>query len=385
MRLKLTICVYFIFSFIYADTPDYLGEVEGKIKLSANTQERGSISWLIENGTRVKKGDVVGRLDNKRITESLERDQDYLDKLNDDKETLLKDFIESKNKLDLDVRQITLERDLARVDWEIKKLGVYGVPLSRYKASISNAEIDLSKAQTKFNRSETLFKKDLEEKRSYEQAQIDVKIAKINLNIKKIKLSIKKKLFKNEEEKARINLDIKNVILKRTIKGRELNLQGLKFNIKNKEEAIINQIDKVEKRKLSLKNHEIFSPVDGIAKHGKKHGRILKVGARVGQGFAVVYILNINIKKIIIDVHEKFILKYKNGDKAIIKGIDSEATVIGKVFKIGNAPRDKNEKLGPVGRKKGGLSGITVFEVEINFIDLEQSWTPGLKVKVKLP
>ena len=81
------------------------------------------------------------------------------------------------------------------------------------------------------------------------------------------------------------------------------------------------------------------------------------------------YIKRIQLNAYIRYFKEKHILKFQIKDEAKIKLLDTGHVFSGFISRISNSPRDKNESLGPVGRKASGYSGITVFEVEVSFDD----------------
>lgn len=367
---------------MHAEDVEFESEIEGKVKVSAISQDWGSITWLIENGTLVKKGDVVGKMDPKRTQERLDGSKDELDRMNQELVNNKKELEEAFKEEDVIISQVLLERDLAKVKWEIAKSGIYGIELSRIKTEIVNAEIELDKRKLAFSTSKKLFEKELEEEQTYQQVKMELELAEVDVELKKLGLEIKQKDKSNQEKLARLELDVKEIQLQKAEKNKLNRTQKIKFEIDKKDEAIINLNDSIKKNEMRLASLTLLAPADGIAKHRLNHGKLIQVGDRLGRGFAVIDILYSEKKKVVIKVEEKQILNFKINDVANIQLLETKEYFKGTVTRISNTPRDKNESLGPVGRRVSGYSGITVFDVEVSFDDPQSKFGFGFKTLV---
>lgn len=380
--LFLLLFQFFILAIVWAGEVEFDSEIEGKVKVSAISQDWGSLIWLIENGTPVKKGDVVAKMDPKRTQERLDGGKDELDRLNQELKNNKKELEEAFKEEDVNISQVTLERDLAKVKWEIARSGIYGIELSRIQADIVNTEIEVEKRRLAFTTSQKLFEKELEQEEVFQQKKMDLELGEIDLELKKVGLKIKQLDKSNQEKLSKMELDTKEIQLLKAQKNKLNRTQKIKFEIDKKEEAIINLNDSIKKNEMRLASLTLTAPADGIAKHRMNQGKLIQVGDRIGRGFAIVDILYSEKKKVIVKVEEKQILKYKLNDEAKIKLIESGDIFNGTITRISNAPRDKNEGLGPVGRRVSGYSGITVFEVEVSFDDPQFKYGYGFKTKV---
>lgn len=374
--------LFFNSEFLGGEDYTFTGEIEGKVKVSASSQEWGSLIWLIENGVVVKKGEVVAKMDSRRKIEDLDSNKESLDRMNEELKNSKKDLEDAFKEEDVIISQDKLERDLAKVKWEMAKSGIYGIELSRIQTDIINAEIILEKRKLAYTISKGLFEKGLEEEQSFQQKKLDLELAEIEVQLKLIGLKIKQKEKKDLEILSKIELDIEEISLQKAEQNKLNRTQKIIFTIQKKEEAIINLKDSIKKNETRLEGLTITAPVDGIAKHRMQNGKIIQVGDRIGRGFAVIDILFVDKKKILINVEEKDILKFKVNDDATITLTDTHEVFKGKISRISNTPRDKNENLGPVGRRLNGYSGITVFEVEVSFDDPHFKYKPGFTAQI---
>jgi multidrug resistance efflux pump len=383
-RFCLLLVILFLcpISYVFGEDYTFTGEIEGKVKVSAISQDWGSITWLIENGTVVKKGTVVAKMDPKRTQERLDGSKDDLDRLNEELKNNQKELEEAFKEEDVAISQCVLERDLAKVKWEIAKSGIYGIELSRIQNEIINAEIELDKKKLAFTISKALFEKELEEAQAFQQKKLDLETAEIEVELKKINLAIKQRDKSNLEKISKMELDVKEIQLQKAEKNKLNRTQKIKFDIQKKEENLINLNDSIKKNELRLANLTLSAPVDGIAKHRFNQGKLIQVGDRTSKGYAVIDILYGEKKKNIIKVDEKLILKFKINDVAKIKILDTGEVLSGAITRISNTPKDKNESLGPVGRRVSGYSGITIFEVEVSFDDPQSKYMFGFNTSV---
>lgn len=367
---------------IFCEDFVFTGEIEGKVKVSVTSLEWGGILWLIENGSPVKKGDVVAKMETRRVDEHLEAKKDEIDRLKEELNANKKELEETDKNEDVNISQVTLERDLAKVKWEIEKSGIYGIELSRLQSEIINSEIELEKKKFEYTTSKKLFEKQLEEEQSYQQAKLDLELAEINLSVKKNNLEIKIKEKSDSEKISKLELEAKELQLQKAIKNKLNITQKIRFEIEKKEEGIINLNDNIKKNETRVKNLILLAPSDGIAKYRINNGKLVQIGDRIGRGFAIIDILYSEQKKIIVLIEEKHILKFSLNDKAKIKLLDTGEIFEGSISRISNSPKDKNENLGPVGRRVSGFSGITVFEVELSFDDPAFKFKYGFKAQV---
>lgn len=384
MKSGFFLIVFTLYLNLWAYSEDFVfpGEIEGKVKVSVTSLDWGSILWLIENGSIIKKGDVVAKMETRRVDEYLEAKKDEIDKLKEDLSANKKELEEADKNEDVNISQVKLERDLAKVKWEIEKSGVYGIELSRLQSEIINSEIEFEKKKLEYLTSKKLFEKELEEEQSYQQAKMDLDLAEFKVTLKKNNLKIKINEKLDSEKISKLELEAKELQLLKSIKNKLNIIQKIKFDIGKKEEAIINLNDNIKKSETRIKNLVLAAPSDGIAKYRTNNGKLVQIGDRVGRGFAILDILYSEQKKVIVLIEEKHILKFSLGDKAKIKVSDTGEVFEGAISRISNSPKDKNENLGPVGRRVSGYSGITVFEVEVSFDDPESKYKFGFKTMV---
>ncbi len=365
------------------EEPVFTGDIQSKTRLSVSSRVWGKLSWLTENGAFVKKGDIVAKLESQDVVERLDSIKDSLKKLEDEKENLLKQFKEVGDDADIQVQQITLERDLALVNFKLAQQGVYGIESARFDVNIHNADLDFKKQKIDLENSRLLFEKGLEQEQVFQDKKINLKVTENNLELEKIKRSIEENSKKLNLEKKEVELKIAEVKLKNSVKNKEHKLQKIKFDIEKKEEAIVNTRDSLRKEQARLESHEVRTNVEGIARYREKDGVFLQVGDRIMRGHAVIDITYENKRKVDIDIEEKYILKYKIGQKMSVLIKETQEVAEGYITAISSNPLDLNEKMGAVARRLSGLSGITVFEVEVTFDDPELKYTPGLSVEVR--
>lgn len=371
-----------LFPIIKGEEFNFPGEIEGKVKVSVMSQDWGAIIWLIENGSSVKKGDVVAKMDPKRVQEELDSKKDSLDRMVEELKSFNKDLEDANREEDVNISQAKLERDLANVRWQEAKVGLYGIALSRLKADIVNAEIEYEKKRLADITAEKLHAINLIDEQSFEKSKLDLDLATLEVELRKNALQIQIKEKEAIEKASKMNYDLKEIQYQKADMSKLNRIQKIKFNINKKEEAIINMKDSIKKDEARLAGLTLITPFDGTVQYKMRSGRPLQVGDRVGRGFAMIDILYTERKKIIIKIEEKSILKFKLGDEANITITDTSEIVKGKISAISTTPRDKNESLGPVGRRVGGYSGITIFDVEVSFEDPQQRYKYGFTATV---
>jgi len=378
------------------------------VKLTSMTFLRwGKVSYMVPEGSNVKKGDKVVALETKDLEEEISRMQDDL-------AVAERNLFQQEQTRDIDIQRLTqdLETERERDAFAaLKQAELLAKPLkvdkedaenllAGAKARLDNARADLAAykplAEKGFGKGSDLAAKDL----AVARAQVE-----LQRNQMKYKVTMGGVL---NHERERATLERENAALSLKLKQIDVEDQTdtLNVKVKTQERALAHLKRKLERRRLDLERSTLFAPHEGIAVYRVNEfrgNRKVEIGEMVGPWLIPVDLPRYDKMKVRTQVPESFINKIKartaieerkeqDGEAkaaeapSIAKGTGSKARVMittlpdraypAEVIWVDGWARDRNSKLSEADVKAQGLSGVRVFDVEV---ELDESDTNRLR------
>lgn len=333
------------------------GTLEAHNQVIIKDKVRGSrtIIYLIDEGTHVKKGDLLVQLDASDLTDGLvdqeidvENAQAALVKASQELE-----ITKSQNKSDIADAKQTYE--FAQVDLHKYLDGEYPQDLKQAKSDITLAQEKLKIAETKLNWSKKLHAKQYISDSELRSDQLSFDQAKMSIELKKGALSLLTK-YTYKRKVAQLKSDIRQskMALDRTQRQAQANLVQAQASLRAKKAEYNRQNHKLEDLKTRIKNCKIYAPREGMviyATTGSRHRgnqEPLAEGQQVHQRQELINLPMPGSMVADIKVHESNINKVKVGQPVQIT-VDAYPgkTYIGKVIKIAPLPDATRSWLNP--------------------------------------
>jgi HlyD family secretion protein len=242
------------------------GSIEAREKIILKNEVEGttSIIYLIDEGTRVKKGDLLVELDASQL---LDQKIDQEIQVQNAEAT----FISARENLEVVKNQAQSDVDKAQLDYDfavqdLKKYleGDYPNELkdAENKITISKEEVERAKEKVQWSRklyeesyiSQTELQADeLSEKRTV----LDLELAENDLDLLK-NYTRKRKLAQLESDVSQ-----NKMALERETRKAKADIVQAESNLKAKEAEYKRQQDKLEKIKTQIEKAKIYAPADG--------------------------------------------------------------------------------------------------------------------------
>jgi len=399
------------------------GELKAVKVTSLQFLRWGKISFLIPEGTLVKKGDKVVSLDTKELDEELQHLQEDLSAA----ERALSQQEQSRD-LDTKLAQTDLQAERERATFaKLKMSELLAKPLAIEKEEAANltegAQVRLSESRADWSAYKPLYELGFGQKNEFLGKQLAVDKAEVELKRNEMKsriimdgaLPYEREKCAHENEQAQLVLKIKEI----DVADQADNLNG---KVRMAERAVTVIQRKLDRKKLDLERSSLVAPHDGIVVYRVMDFRGNKkpeVGEMVSPWLSPVELPNYSRMKVRTQVPESFIRKIrsrmprempvadplapkpaevadKGSDETSMRHRGSHARVIVKTIPdrqwkaevtwIDGWARDRNAKLSDADIKAQGLSGVRVFDVEV---ELEESdparLREGFRASVEFP
>ncbi len=345
-----------------------------------------AITWLIPEGSFVKKGDIIAKFERKELENEVRTAKaDYavsVARLEEAKKQL------EAAQLDWDARIKSYEADLVIATLELKRLKDLPRPddVRQKEAELRRAKAEFDVAQEEYSRmarfrgqgytTETELRKMLttmkEAEAAHVRAQTQLRITRLGATpdeIREAELKV---------EQARISLQ----------QARE----GLPGTKKQLAAALEKQAALAEKTKNNLDTKErdlgmtdLAAPADGMVVYRAVEGKKIAKGVKAWKGCAIMDLPDLSKMVVKTKIREDYIHLVKVGQKVLVQvhAIPSE-TFTGKVSEVGKIAKDKaeGEILGFGEGKKD--SGIRIFEVTVALDQADKRLVPNLIARIEI-
>ena len=337
--------------------------------IKCEVESRPTILWLIDEATRVKKGDKLMELDSSELVEYKMNKEIEVKNTKTDVIIASETFEVIKNKAESDVEQAELNLKFAEMDLEKYVEGEYPNELKVNQTNIVLAKEELERAKEKLSYSEQLAKEKYISSTELKTDQLAYQKAELELNLAENRLDLLKS-YTHKRMLEELESDVKQagMALERTRRSASASVvQGdvALLAKQAKADQVQSLFDKIEDQ---ISKTVIRAPMDGMVIYATSAKRIsryssvepLDEGQVVRERQELFYLPTADLVKVEAKIHEANLDKVKVGFPVTIKvdAIPGESFV-GNVNKIAILPDQQSMHMNP---------DLKVYDIEI-FVD----------------
>jgi HlyD family secretion protein len=298
-----------------------------QIIITNQLEGRTTIIYLIPEGTRVKKGELLVKLDastmqDQRIDQDIKvqnADAAYVNA----KENMA--IVENQAQSDVEVAELTLK--FAQQDLEKYKEGEYPNELAKALAEIQLAEEDKTRALEKVDWSRRLYEEKYLSKTELQADELAYSRAEVNHQVAQRDRQLLEE-YTNKRQIDQLESDVKqaDMALERTKAKARANVVQAKAELVAREQEYKRQKDKLDKLDDQLSKAEVYAPADGMAiyatsaRRGGFHDNRepLDEGVEVFERQELIYLPTAASSMAEVDVHEASLEKVRLGLPAVV-------------------------------------------------------------------
>jgi len=307
------------------------GELEAleQTELRSQLENQSTITQLVEEGTKVQKGDMLVELNSESIKTAID---DELLKV----ETARSDLVAAENgyeiqinENDANLRRAQLKMDLAEIELRKWEEGDLVKKLEDLNLAIDQAERRLDQRQEAFEQSQKLFDRGFlasdqlkNDEISYIDAQASLKTARSNKWVYET--------FEMEKTRKQLTSDLEEAQaeLERVKRQNSSRLASKEAELTNKQRQLQIREDKLEKLYEQLEKSVVVAPTDGLvvygstaqqARRGWSQDGPLQIGRTVRPNELLIVLPNTQSMVASVRVHEANAGRIKPGQKATVR------------------------------------------------------------------
>lgn len=328
-------------TFDVATTASGTLEAKNETILRSKLETRSTIVEVVSEGSFVKKGDVLVKLNSDEIEKQI--DQMVLEV-----ESARSELVAAQNgvniqRIDNDskLRQANLKLDLARLSMQQWELGEHEQKKKDLELAIEKSDRDLKRLNEKFDRSKSLVERGFISQDEYkidEIALLEAKAARVKADLGS------DTYFKYEEPKNRRTKesDVQEAVaeLDRVGQNAEMDLSIKVAAASNRQQQLAKRETKLAELKEQFANSTITAPADGMVVYATSMERFrrwdqsgkLQIGQDINPNQELIILPDTSVMVASVKVHESLAGRVKEGMPATIKvEAAGGATFSGKV------------------------------------------------------
>ena len=301
------------------------GSIEAREKMILKSEVRGrtSIISLVDEGVRVKKGDLLVELDSSKLVDERIDHQIRVQNAEAAFVGARENLAVAKNQAQSDVDKAKLAYDFAVQDMKKYLEGEYPNQLKEVEFRIILANEEVTRAEENLEWSKKLFNEKYISQTELQADELAVKRKALDLELARNDLDLLKN-FTYKRKLAQLKSDVKQakMALDRTIRKAKADVVQAEANLKAKKSELERQRYKLAKNEKEIEKTKIYAPADGLviyatsAQRGGHRGRPrepLAEGAEVRERQDLIHLPTASGVNAEVGVHEASLDKVSIG------------------------------------------------------------------------
>ncbi|MBW1911988.1 MAG: HlyD family secretion protein, partial [Deltaproteobacteria bacterium] len=236
-----------------------------QIILKSEVEGKTSIISLVDEGTKVKKGDLLIELDSSSLLDQKIDQQIRVQNADAAFVSARENLAVVKNQVQSDMDKAKLTFDFAKQDLEKYLQGEYPNQLKEEESQITLAEEEVVRAQDNLEWSRKLYEERYISQTELRADELSAKKKILDLEMAQNDLNLLKN-FTHKRRLAQLESDVSQagMALERTIRKASADVVQAEANLKAKESEFERQKDKLAKVEKQIIKTKIYAPADGM-------------------------------------------------------------------------------------------------------------------------
>jgi len=356
-----------------------------QIIIKNEVEGRTSIISLIQEGTRVKKGDLLVELD-ASILQDTKIDQEIMVQNAEAAhinavETLA--VVENQAQSDIDVAELTFT--FAKQDLDQYKAGLYPNELKTAETQVTISGEELLRAEDTYEKSKRLYDVNYLAESELLANELAVTKATLSLELRESDLAVLKEFtYRRQIDQFESDLKQSEMALERAKRKANADIVQARSDLNAKKAEFDRQTTKLEKLNDQIVKAKVYAPADGMAiyattakRGGFRDNRTpLDEGVEVFERQELIYLPTATSAMVEVDIHEASLDKVQLGLPAIIT-VDAlpGKKFVGTMARIAPLPDPTSMWLNP---------DLKVYESDIYLDGEDPSLRTGMSCKAEI-
>ncbi len=355
-----------------AQSVDVRCEVEG----------RSTIIWLVPEGTRVQKGDLLVELASNEIEDRIRSEEINVANAESNYLTAKTDYEIQIDQNASDIRKANLALENAEDEFNKYKEGDWIQQQTSSLVAVERAQKELDQARDRFNDSKELREQGFITKREYESDELALFVAEKELEQATLAKEILHKYTHNQAmRQKRADVEEAQKELDRIKKGAEAKERQKRQAYDSRTRELEIARDRLARYRRQKENTRIVAPAPGMVVYYSEArrwggGDEIKEGAEVRERQTLITLPDTSRMKVIVRIHEAAATKISTGLPATVE-IEghSDRVFKGKVTRVADLVDSQDRWLNP---------DLKEYETEITLDEVGEDLKPGVTARARI-
>lgn len=293
-----------------------------QIILKSEVEGRTTILFLVDEGTRVEKGELLVELDSSQLID--ERIEQEIRVQNAEASFIRarENLAVAKNQAESDIDRAELDLQFAKLDLKKYLEGEYQNRRKERESEITLAKEELQVAEEKLEWSERLFEKEYISRTELQVDQLSVEKRRLDLELSENRLHLLED-FEHPRNLAQLESDVRQaeMALERTNRKAKADVVQAEADLRARESEFNRQKDKLEKNGEQIEKTKIYAPANGLviyatsakSRHWRSSDEPLDEGREVREREELIYLPTADAVNAEVKIHEASLEKIKAG------------------------------------------------------------------------
>ncbi len=244
------------------------GTIQAREKITVKNEVEGSTSiiYIVDEGTKVKEGDLLVELDSSNLVDQKIDQEIMVQNADASFVSARENLAVTKNQAKSDVDKAQLAYDFAKQDLDKYIEGEYPNQLTQAEAKIILADEEYKRAQDTLKWSQRLADEQYLSKSELEADELAEKQKKLSLDMAKQDLDLLKNYtFIRQKTQLESDVEQAEMALERTTRKAKADVVQAEASLMAKEAEYNRQKDKLKKIETQIEKTKIYAPADGLA------------------------------------------------------------------------------------------------------------------------
>ncbi|MFC1494739.1 HlyD family efflux transporter periplasmic adaptor subunit [Thermodesulfobacteriota bacterium] len=244
------------------------GSIQARERIIVKNEVEGntSIIYIVDEGTKVKKGDLLVELDSSNLVDQKIDQEIKVQNADASFVSARENFAVTKNQAQSDIDKAQLAYDFAVQDLDKYIKGEYPNQLKQSESKITISDEEYTRAKDKLEWSTKLYAEKYLSESELQADQLAEKQKKLSLELSEQDLTLLED-YTHKRKMAQLESDVKQaeMALERTTRKAKADIVQSEANLKAKEAEFNRQKDKLKKIETQIIKTKLYAPADGLA------------------------------------------------------------------------------------------------------------------------
>jgi HlyD family secretion protein len=265
------------------------GELKPKnsVDVKCEVEGRATILWVVEESTRVKKGDRLVELADDEIEDRIRAKEIEFSRFRSSLEAATEDLEITKSENASKDKKAQIDLEVAQLELEKYLKGDFEKALNAVEIAIKQTQLDITRNEDELRKNQDLHKRGFVMKSKVEQLEIELEKAKMTRDQNQLskRILLDYELTKNEKQKTS-DVERAREELDRERKRAQSREKQAEAKLEEQRKLLAMCEDDLNRLKEQREKCKIFAPVDGIVQY-PSNGRFWREENRISAGETV--------------------------------------------------------------------------------------------------